>query len=103
MSWLELIICFISEAEERRRTSFELQKVLIIRKGLEVEGSLSFKKCTVLILVLREAQKVNLSLSFFSPLVLVFWLLMRKTLSQETAVTHVAAECITAMSELLCI
>lgn len=99
----ELIISSISEVEERGRTSFELQKVLIIRKGLWMEESLSFQKCTVLISVLREAKKVHLSLSFFSPLVLVFQLLMRKTsLSQEMAVTHAAAECTTAMSELLC-
>lgn len=79
LSCLELIISSISEVEERGRTSFELQKVLIIRKGLWTEWSLSIQKGTVLISVLREAQKVHLSLSFFSPLVLVFQLLTRKT------------------------
>lgn len=75
----------------------------IIRKRPWVAGALSFQKRTVLISFLREAPKAHLSLSFFSPLVLVFQLLMRKTSrSQEMAVTHAAAECTTAMSELLC-
>ena len=49
----------------------------------------------------ERSPEVYLSLSFFSPFRLIFQLLMRKTsLSQEVAVTHVAAECTIAMSEL---
>ena len=100
---LELIISFISELERRERTCFELQKLLIIRNRLWTEGSLSFKKCAILISVLREAQKVHFALSFFSLPVLVFQLLMRKTsLSQEMAVTRKAAAWTTAMSEPMC-